>query len=86
MAHYNVDDITTKGSVIKDRKHQTADIILNLDVPMVDNNGDRWEHTIINNILHLATDDLCTGKLNIVIYHSNLMSYTATNLNVHFTC
>lgn len=48
-----------KGSVVKDRRHQVADILLNMDIPAVDEDGDKWEHTIINSVLKLATDELC---------------------------
>lgn len=60
MAHYNSDSVATdKGSLVKDSTSQTADIILNVDNPMIDQNGDRWEHTLIHKVLNLATDDLC---------------------------
>lgn len=48
-----------KGSVVKDRKHNVADILLNLDIPVTNEDGDKWEHTVINGILKLVTDELC---------------------------
>ena len=47
------------GVCLKIRDMQYADIYINTDKEHTDKYGETWEHTLIHEVLHVVTDELC---------------------------
>ena len=78
MSHF-AGDPDAYGVCLKIRNLQYADIYLNTEKDPVDRLGETWEHTLIHEILHLVTDELCEYIEN---KHPDLLEDTLYQTNV----